>query len=122
VLSTAPLIASLDLFREAGMANLRAKSLQLTRYLVELLQRAAGEHVKMVTPSSEEQRGCQISFRVVGSPQRGRRVFDALQDKNVICDWREPDIIRVAPAPLYNTFVDVYQFAARLAASVREIP
>ncbi|MBK6598708.1 MAG: kynureninase [Proteobacteria bacterium] len=122
VLATAPLIASLELFREADIAKLRDKSLRLTGFLLELLQRHTERGLRIVTPTHADERGCQVSMRVVGGSSRGRRVFDALGDKDVICDWREPDLIRVAPVPFYNSFADVQQFVARLATSLREVP
>jgi kynureninase len=68
------------------------------------------------------ERGCQLSLRIAGGPRRGRRVFDALGDKGIVCDWREPDVIRVAPVPLYNRFVDVFELVAGLAGALEEIP
>ena len=104
IFSMAPLKASLDIFYEAKIENLRAKSLLLTGYLLFLL----GDKVNVITPRSEEERGAQVSIRMA---KDGKRVFDALTAAGVVCDWREPDCIRVAPAPLYNTFMDVYRFA-----------
>ena len=73
------------------------------------------------TPHAVEARGCQISIRISGSPNRGRRVFERLGERNVVCDWRDPDVIRVAPVPLYNTFEEVFRFSEHLAEVLREI-
>jgi kynureninase len=121
IFSAAPLIASLDMFRAAGIDELRAKSLRLTAYAERLLRERAAHDVRFITPSHPEERGCQLSLRVNGGARRGRRVFDALGDRGVICDWREPDIIRIAPAPFYNRFVDVYEFVDELTSALKEI-
>lgn len=118
-LSTAPLIASLALFREAGMARLRAKSVALSEYLDQLLAERI-PRLRSVTPQETSSRGAQRSFRVEGGAARGRRVFQWLMQHEVVCDWREPDIIRVSHAPLYNSFEDVFNFVARLQQALRE--
>jgi kynureninase len=117
VLAAAPLLASLELFREAGIARLRAKSVELTGYLDFLLARL-GTAVRRITPAEPEARGCQLSIRIVEAD--GRRVFDWLGEQGAICDWREPDVIRVAPVPFYNRFEDVFRFVELLAQAVRE--
>ncbi|MBR9974361.1 MAG: kynureninase [Bacteroidetes bacterium] len=104
----AALRASLALFDQAGMGALRAKSVQLTGYLEFLLLAHASERWSIITPADPSQRGCQLSLRV---PAGGRALFDRLAAQGVICDWREPDVIRVAPVPLYNSFEDVRRFA-----------
>lgn len=115
VLAAAPLIASLGIFLEAGMARLRAKSVALTGLLEQLL-RAHAPQVRIITPADPARRGCQLSLRVGAS--RGPALFEALGARGVVCDWRAPDIIRVAPVPLYNRFEDVWRFAAALAAAL----
>lgn len=107
IFALAPARVSLDIFREAGMENLRAKSTQLTCYLECLLHNLKLASLKIMTPANDAERGCQLSITVQGN---GRKVFDALQKAGVVCDWREPDCIRVAPVPLYNSFSDVYRF------------
>ncbi len=102
IFGMAPLKASLDIFYEAKIENLRAKSVLLTGYLEFLL---AGR-CEIMTPKNAEERGCQLSIRA-----KSKKVHDALTAGGVICDWREPDCIRVAPVPLYNMFMDVYRFA-----------
>jgi kynureninase len=107
ILALAPLRASLTLFDQAGMPELRAKSERLTGYLYDLLQRLPPGRVEIITPSDPAQRGCQLSLLV----QRPRDVLQALEAAGVVCDFREPNVIRVAPVPLYNTFREVWQFA-----------
>jgi kynureninase len=111
IFSAAPLRASLPLFAEAGMAALRRKSIALTAYLASLLTELAGERLTIVTPAEPAQRGCQLSLRVTGSPAQGPALFQALSARGVVCDWREPDIVRLAPVPLYNSFEDVLRGA-----------
>ncbi len=120
VFSSAPLRASLPLFAQAGMAALRHKSLALTAYLESLMRRLAGEELAIVTPGEPERRGCQLSLRVQAGAQRGRQVFQSLAARGLIGDWREPDIIRLAPVPLYNSFEDVLRAAWQLTAAARE--
>ena len=118
ILSTAPLIDSLSIFLQAGMEALRAKSVALTDFLEELLQPLAPE-VQILTPRESERRGCQLSLRLAAGGQRGKQVFDALIARGVVCDWRSPDIVRVAPVPLYNRFEDVWHFAQALSDTLR---
>jgi kynureninase len=120
ILSAAPLIASLDLFQAARIERLRAKSVALTGFLEELLQPLQSS-VQLITPRDVDSRGCQLSIRILGGGRRGRRVLDRLTELDVICDWREPDVIRVAPIPLYNRFADVFTFSERLAQVLQEI-
>ena len=116
-LSNSPIIsmaahkAALDIFEEAGMENLLKKSKLLTGYLLFILDEINANSNKkvgeIITPKNEEERGCQVSILML---QKGKEVFNALKKHGVLSDWREPDVIRVAPVPLYNTFEDVYQF------------
>jgi kynureninase len=121
IFSAAPLLASLEMFRAAGIDELRAKSVRLTAYAERLLRERCGDQVRVITPPAIDERGCQLSLRVQGGPRRGRRIFDALADHGVVSDWREPDIIRIAPVPLYNRFVDVFDLVEELAAALKEI-
>lgn len=114
ILSLAPVIASLELFRQAGIGRLRAKSRRLTGYLEWLIARRFGDDLRVLTPP--DTRGAQLSFVVRAEGIEPRAVFDKLVEYNVTGDWREPNVIRVAPAPLYNSFTDVYEFAERLDA------
>ena len=115
VLGLAPLLASLDIFDEAGMDRLRAKSLTLTGYLEFLLKERLADEVEILTPADPERRGCQLSQRLHAGAQQARRVFEQLEAAGVTGDWREPDVIRVAPVPLYNSYADVHTFVDILA-------
>ena len=104
ILSLAAIRASLSIFDEVGMDNLVAKSSNLTEYLLFLLNTIKTNRIEIITPSK---RGCQISIRV----KNGNKVlFDKITTKGIVADWREPDVIRVAPVPLYNSFTDVFNF------------
>jgi kynureninase len=115
ILAMAPLRASLDLFAEAGMDRLREKSMALTGYLEFLLDQSASTKFSIITPRDPERRGAQLSIRV---RENGRAVCDRLNAEGILCDWREPDILRVAPAPLYNTYSDVHRFAERFLTAI----
>jgi kynureninase len=116
ILQLAALRASLELFDEATMAALRAKSERLTGYLEFLLARLPEGVCRVVTPKDPTQRGAQLSLRLQGEP---RRLLAKLTEEGVVCDFREPDIIRASPAPLYCGFEDVYRFAQVLQGNVR---
>jgi kynureninase len=107
VLAMAPLRASLAMFDEAGMKRLRAKSLRLTGYLRYQVERVGDGRIAVLTPREAERHGCQLSLHVDGG---GRTLFDALQSEGIVGDYREPDVVRVAPVPLYNTFHEVWRF------------
>jgi kynureninase len=111
ILSMAPVRASLTLFDEAGMEALRHKSIQLTGYLLFLLERYPSNRYEVITPAAPEQRGCQVSLLVHDRP---RALLEELERSGVVCDFREPNIIRVAPVPLYNSFTDVWTFVNKL--------
>jgi len=110
ILGMAPLRASLELFDRVGMAAIRAKSRQITGYLESLIQLRLSDTLQVVTPAEPERRGCQLSLRVIGGRARGRALFEYLASRGVLGDWREPDVIRISPAPLYNTYADVLRF------------
>lgn len=116
ILGLAPLLASLELFDQAGMAALRAKSEALTGYLEALIRARLADTLEIVTPRESARRGAQLSLRVVGGRQRGRALFEALAATGVLGDWREPDVIRISPAPLYNRFIDVHHFVEETEA------
>lgn len=111
VLSMAAHKASVDIFAAAGMSALTAKGRQLSSYTIFVLQQVnealQQSLIEIITPLEEQERGCQVSFKI---PVRGKQAFDALKQNGVIADWREPDVIRVAPVPLYNRFEEVYRF------------
>jgi kynureninase len=104
ILSLAAIRASLSIFDEVGMDKLVKKSKKLTDYLLFLLNTIETDRIEIITP---EERGCQISIRVTNG---GKELFDIITVKGVIADWREPDVIRIAPVPLYNSFSDVFNF------------
>jgi len=118
VLGLAPLLASLEIFDEAGMDALREKSVKLTDYLEFLLKEKLSGIVEILTTSKPAERGCQLSLRLHAGRKQARRVFEQLEQAGVTSDWREPDVIRVAPVPLYNSFSDVYGFVKTLAELV----
>ncbi|MEM9024314.1 MAG: kynureninase, partial [Bacteroidota bacterium] len=113
--------AALSLHTEAGMARLREKSLQLTAYLEFVIGAVAERHgavtFEVITPSDPEQRGCQLSILAHG---QGRPLFDRLTARGVVADWREPNVIRIAPVPMYNSFEDVFRFGEALEAALTE--
>ena len=108
ILQLASLKASLDIFDKAGMKALREKSEQLTGYMEFLINENKSDNIKIITPSEKNERGCQLSLRIKNN---GKALYESLISKGVICDWREPDVIRVAPVPLYNSFEDVRKFS-----------
>lgn len=111
ILSMAAIRASLDTFAEAGFENLRNKSAKLTGYLEFLLDEMKNESINVITPRNPEERGCQLSIQVKNAD---KSLHTKLTEAGVISDWREPDVIRIAPAPLYNSFEDVFKFSERL--------
>ncbi len=108
ILQMAALRASLEIFAEAGMDALSEKSERLTGYLEHLITRIDDERISIITPKDRAERGCQLSIRVRGGD---RSLHEKIVAKGVVADWREPDVIRVAPVPLYNSFADVFRFA-----------
>jgi len=111
ILGLAPLRASLALFDRATLQALRAKSERLTGYLEQLIDADLRDVLQVVTPREAARRGCQLSLRVAGGRTRGRALFEFLAARGVLGDWREPDVIRISPVPLYNTYGDVLRFA-----------
>ena len=111
IMGMAVLKSSLDIFQEVGMSALRAKSLTLTAYLEfifkDIVSQFPNVNLEIITPTEPEQRGCQLSVKLVGTD---KSFFEALTNAGVIADFREPDVVRLAPTPLYNSFEDVYQF------------
>jgi len=116
ILALAALRASMDIFHEVGMERLRAKSVILTAYLEFLLRQRSAGRFEIITPREPERRGAQLSLRILHG---GVAVCKRLLENGVVCDWREPDILRVAPVPLYNSFQDARRFADRLDAALR---
>jgi kynureninase len=122
ILSLAPLGPALALYTEAGAARLRAKSLSLSTLALELLDARCAGRVTVVTPRDDAQRGCQLSLRISGGADAGRRIYEAISARGVVCDWREPDLIRLAALPLYNTHVEVDLAISHLATALAASP
>lgn len=119
IMSMAPHLASLRIFAEAGLEALRHKSMKLTAFMEEVVQAVADAteaHLEIITPMDPERRGCQLSLLAHGS---GRTLFDYLMENGVFVDWREPNVIRTAPVPLYNSFADVVRFGEVLEAGLK---
>jgi kynureninase len=112
VLSFAPVLASLEIFADAGLPRLVEKSRHLSAYLEWLVRRRFEDRIGIITPA--DARGCQLSLIARNPGADARRLFDRLTELNVIGDWREPDVIRLAPVPLYNSFGDVLECVDRL--------
>ena len=123
VLGMAAHLASLDIFDEVGMEKLCAKRDQLTAYLEFIIDDISSTHkelctLEIITPRNKAQRGAQLSMLVHG---KGKAIFDKLSEAGVVADWREPNVIRLAPVPLYNSFEDVYYFGKHLADAIVEL-
>lgn len=115
ILSLAAIKASLDLFDEVGMEELNKKTLLLTGYLEFLLENIDNDLIRIITPKNKTERGCQLSIQVKNAD---KKLFAKITEAGVIADWREPDVIRVAPVPLYNSFTDVFNFVQILKNSL----
>jgi kynureninase len=111
ILALSPVGAALELFDEAGMDALRQKSLRMTGYLAFLIEELRASGLEMITPREPERRGCQLSLRIQSD---GKKLLNRLAAHGVVADFRPPDVLRVAPAPLYNTFQEVWIFARLL--------
>lgn len=110
ILAMTPLVASLEVFEEAGIDNLRKKSELQTAFLLELLELAPSSFFEIITPKLPKLRGCQLSLLI---HKNSGECLQNLENRGVICDFRPPNIIRVTPSPLYNTFDEIYKFAGR---------
>ena len=115
ILTLAALRASLDIFSEVGMERLRAKSVALTGYAEFFLGQKRSSKFSILTPAEASRRGAQLSLRI---PQHGRSICDKLAAEGIIGDWREPDVFRVAPVPLYNSFHDVFRFVEHFSSQL----
>ena len=111
ILSMAAIKASLDIFNEVGIKKLTEKSKKLTGYFEFLINEMNNQDIKIITPSNPDQRGCQLSIQV---RKADKSLHDKLTKAGVISDWREPDVIRCAPVPLYNSFEDVFRMVEKL--------
>ncbi len=115
VLSLAAIKASLEVFDEAGFDRLRKKSVSMSNFLMELLDEIPDDKVTYITPRSATEKGCQVSIRVKNAD---KDLFERLSAQNLVADWREPDVIRIAPTPLYNTFEEIHQFVELLRSNI----
>jgi len=116
ILAMAPIKAALELFQQAGMPALREKSIRLTGYLEQLVQTELKHVLEIITPADPDRRGCQLSLRVLAGRSAGRALFEKLEQAGTVPDWREPDVIRVAPVPMYNRFEDCWQLIQQIKA------
>ncbi len=110
IMALAPLRVSLEIFHRAGIGRLREKSIRLTGFLAELIGAHCAEVLAVTTPTETARRGSQLSLVVRGPRSAGRELFEHLARHDIVCDWREPDVIRIAPTALYNRFVDALRF------------
>jgi kynureninase len=117
ILAMAPLLASLEIFERAGMTRLRAKSQRLTSFLARAIETRLSSRVEIVTPLDPDARGCQLSLSLNREPAKIEPVRARLSAAGIVCDWRESNVLRVAPVPLYNTYNDAW----RLVAALEEI-
>ena len=117
VLAMAPLGPALSLFDEAGMDRLRAKSIRLTAYLEWLISTGSGDAIEVMTPADPDRRGAQLSVRL---RRQADRIQARLQEAGVVGDYRQPDVLRLAPAPLFNTFGEMWRAAESLQSAIRE--
>ncbi len=111
ILPMASMRASLQIFHEAGMSALRLKSESMTHFALQLLEDAGLTGIRCITPSDPSARGCQLSLQMI---KPDKRVFEMLTARGVIADWREPDVIRIAPVPLYNSYSEIATFVTML--------
>ena len=108
ILSLLPVKVSLGIFMDAGYTNLREKSVKLTGYLHSMIDSVSDGSIEVITPDDPSRRGCQLSIK---TGEHGKELHEKLKREGVVCDFREPNVIRVAPTPLYNTFHDCWRFA-----------
>ena len=117
ILSMAAIRASLDMFNEVGMDALRLKSEKITGYFEFLINQIDSDDIKIITPSNPKERGCQLSIQVKNA---NKNLHKKLTENNIITDWREPDVIRCAPVPMYNSYEDVYKMVEVLKQVLNE--
>ncbi len=117
ILSMAAIKASLDMFNEVGMTKLLEKSKKLTGYFEFLLKELGDDIIRIITPKNPDERGCQLSIQVLNAD---KSLHNRLTEAGIISDWREPDVIRCAPVPLYNSFEDVYLMVEKMKAILNE--
>jgi kynureninase len=116
IFALAPLRVSLEIFQRAGIRRLREKSQRLTGYLEWLVRTQLDDVLEILTPAAPDRRGAQLSVRVRHGRDAGKSLFEHLVANGVLGDWREPDVMRISPAPLYNRFEDCLKFAQAVQA------
>ena len=110
-----PLKASMEIFDQFGMPAIRSKGIKISSFLIYLIEKNIPE-VSIITPKNFQKRGCQLSLTV----KDGKRIFTRVSEQGVVCDWREPNVIRVAPHPLYNSYLEAYDFVKILKNAINE--
>ena len=118
LLGMVPLQASFAQYAAAGLPKLRARSIALTGWLERLLEERLGERIEILTPRNPAERGAQLSVRLRGTRGNGRALFDHMLARGLTCDWREPDVIRLAPVPLYNSYEDCWRAVALIESEL----
>ena len=119
ILSMVPIKASLKIIKDAGgVQALRKKSISMSKYFDYLLENELYKDIELITPTEVENRGCQLSLKVINKNISGREVFNSLLLEGVSCDWRYPDVIRVAPVPLYNSYIEIFNFVKILKSII----
>jgi kynureninase len=119
ILAMAPLAASLEHFATVGLPALRRKSVDLTGYFERLVQQRLAGRVQLITPADPQARGAALSLRLLGlTRDRARAVFDGIRRHGIVPDWREPDVIRAAPTPFYNSYEDAWRLVDALQAEL----
>jgi len=118
LLGMVPLRASFAQFAAVGLPALRERSLLLTGWLERLLDARLGERIEILTPRDPAARGAQLSVRLRGARGHGRALFDGMLARGLTCDWREPDVIRLAPAPMYNSYEDCWRAVELIDAAL----
>ena len=113
--------ASFAQFAAAGLPALRERSLLLTGWLEQLLESRLGDRIEILTPRDPESRGAQLSVRLRAAHGNGRALFDRMLAGGLTCDWREPDVIRLAPAPLYNSYEDCWRAVELIAGELNGV-
>jgi kynureninase len=116
-----PLQASFAQYAAAGLPKLRARSIALTGWLERLLEERLGERIEILTPRNPAKRGAQLSVRLRGARGNGRSLFDRMLARGLTCDWREPDVIRLAPVPLYNSYEDCWRAVALIESELNAV-
>jgi len=117
ILLYASLAASLEIYNQAGFENCLVKASLMSSYLHQELK-ALGSQIRNLTPSNDNERGCQVSMLMM---DKGKEVFKALTDNGIFADWREPNVIRVAPVPLYNSFEEIHEFVSVMKQTLQSI-